>query len=152
MHARDVVRVSRGAFVISGAVDAPGDAAPWQAVTFPHRTAKPGGDALVPYWYRASFDSDDPSQPVWLFFPKLRSGGTIFVNGTEVGDIRSADALTQVRWFRPNLVFVPAAALHKGQNVVAVQFSIREPLTSFGEFMVGAEPELRDRFDNLLFW
>jgi signal transduction histidine kinase len=151
-YAQDPVRVSRGAFVISDAEDVPGDAAPWQAVTFPHRTAKPHGDELVPYWYRASFESGEHAQPTWLYFPKLRSGGTIFVNGTEVGHIRSADALTQVRWFRPNIVFVPAAALHKGHNEVAVRFAIREPLTSFGEFLVGPEPELRDRFENLLFW
>jgi signal transduction histidine kinase len=151
-YAQDAVRVSRGAFVISDAEDVPGDSAPWQAITFPHRSAKPRGDELVPYWYRASFEFDGHSQPTWLFFPKLRSGGTIFVNGKEVGHIRSADALTQVRWFKPSLVFVPAATLHKGRNEVAVQFAIREPFTSFGDFMVGAEPELRDRFDNLLFW
>jgi signal transduction histidine kinase len=151
-RAEDAVRVSHGAFIISDAEDVPGDGAPWQTVTFPHRTAKPNRDDLLPYWYRASFESGAHAQPTWLFFPKLRSGGTIFVNGKEVRHIRSADALTQVRWFRPALVFVPAAALHRGHNEVAVRFAIREPLTSFGEFLVGPEPDLRDRFENLLFW
>lgn len=146
------IRITQADVVISRAEKIPPDDAAWRRVDLPHRASKPDGDDLVWYWYRAGFDLNVDPVGIWLLFPKLRSGGAIYINGTEIGAIRSADADYQVRWFRPRLVFVPTASLRRGHNEIAVHFPIREPLTSFGEIEVGHEDQLRPRYEELLFW
>ncbi|MDB5773245.1 MAG: hypothetical protein JWM42_3619 [Burkholderia sp.] len=147
-----VVNIRQAEFVYSDNRSVPGNEAGWQKVGLPHRIPKPADRDLVHYWYRTAFTSTDASQPLWLYFSKLRSGGAIFVNDIQVGEIRGADELNQVRWFRPHLFFLPPLVLRDGHNDVAIRFAIREPLTSFGEFSIGSEYPLRDDFDERMFW
>ena len=139
-------------YAVSDAPVPPPDAAAWQATALPHRAARPGKEDLTPYWYRLSFNADRPDAPLWLFFPKLRSGGTIYLNGALIGKISQADSSMQRRWFRPFMLLLPPLALQAGRNVVEVHFSIREPLTSFGEVYVGAEGPISSMYDRLFFW
>lgn len=139
-------------YAVSDAPTPPSDAAAWRTTTLPHRSARPGGQDLTPYWYRLNFNADTHNAPLWLFFPKLRSGGTIYLNGSLIGKIAQADALTQRRWFRPFMLLLPPLALRPGSNVIAVHFSIREPLTSFGEVFVGGEEAIGSMYDRLFFW
>jgi signal transduction histidine kinase len=148
----DVTGITRAEFICSEAKTVPDYHAGWQKVQLPHRVPKPTDRDLVHYWYRTSFTPTDISQSLWLYFPKLRSGGAIFVNDMQIGEIRGADELNQVRWFRPHLFFVPPLVLRQGFNEISVRFTIREPLTSFGEFWVGPEHPLRERYDERLFW
>jgi signal transduction histidine kinase len=147
-----VIEIRQAEFIYSDARQVPGDQPDWQYVQLPHRERKPADRDLVRYWYRASFNWSDLSQPLWVYFPKLRSGGTIFVNGTQVAEIHGANERDQIRWFRPHLFFLPPLVLREGENRIAVRFAIREPLTSFGEFMVGPEQPLRESYDQRLFW
>ncbi|WP_286758490.1 sensor histidine kinase [Ralstonia sp. RL] len=147
-----VVEIQQAEFIISDASSIPPDNAGWQTTSLPHRAPKPIDRDLVGYWYKATFTPANTRQPLWLYFPKLRSGGTIYLNGVQIGEIRGADQLYQVRWFRPHLFFVPALSLHDGANEIAVRFAIREPLTSFGEFEIGPEKPLRESYDRHLFW
>jgi signal transduction histidine kinase len=150
--AGDIVAVRKASFIYSSEAALPAHSPWWREVALPHREPKPGGDALVNYWYRAEVVLNGSQQPLWLYFPKLRSGGAIFINGVQIAAIREADPEYQVRWFRPHLFFVPQFALKSGTNEIAVRFAIREPLTSFGEFYLGPERPLRDEYDRLLFW
>lgn len=149
---QQVIEITHAQYLLSDAAELPGADEPWLPVALPHRAPKPAGQALVGYWYRASFDYADARQPLWLLLPKLRSGGMVFINGVEVGEIRSADHETQVRWFRPHLMFLPAVLLVQGRNEMAVHFAIREPLTSFGALSVGPEKPQREAYERLLFW
>lgn len=149
--APDIVRIERAEVVISDALTVPPDDAGWQPVALPHRASKPAGPDLVTYWYRLHFEPANLRQQ-WLFFPKLRSGGTIFVNGRQVGQIRGADEMVQIRWFRPYLFYLPPSTIRAGENVITVRLTIREPLTSFGSVALGPEQALRDSYDMFFFW
>jgi signal transduction histidine kinase len=147
-----VIEISQAEFIYSDVASSTLETAEWQPVALPHRSPKPTDRDLVGYLYRASFTLPDPNRPLWLYFPKLRSGGDIFINGTHLEDIRDANSSHQVRWFRPYLFFLPPAILKAGHNEIAVRFVIREPLTSFGEFYVGPERPLREAFESNMFW
>lgn len=149
---QETIRVRQARFIVSDAATLPPEDAGWQTAALPHRVPKPADRELVGYWYKADFTPADATQPLWLYFPKLRSGGAIYVNGVQVGAIRGADAAYQVRWFRPHLFFLPPLSLREGNNEIAVRFAIREPLTSFGEFEIGPQQPLRESYDLSLFW
>ena len=149
---RSVSEIRVADFIISDAFEPPADAGTWTPTALPHRSARPVGHDLSAYWYRLSFNVDAPAEPVWLLFPKLRSGGNIYLNGLIIGKISQADAQVQRRWFRPYMFVVPPVALRQGANVISVQLAIREPLTSFGEVVIGAEEDIRPMYDRLLFW
>lgn len=147
-----VTEITQAEFIYSDARTIPVNEAGWQKIDLPHRIPKPADRDLVHYWYRTGFTATDLSQPLWLYFSKLRSGGAIFVNDIQIGEIRSADESYQVRWFRPHLFYVPPLVLAEGYNEIAIRFAIREPLTSFGEFSVGPEQAMRKEYDERLFW
>jgi signal transduction histidine kinase len=138
--------------LVSDAPALPPDDAGWRAVTLPERSPKPRDAELVGYWYKAAFTPASRSQPLWLYLPRLPSGGAVFVNGALIGDIPTADALQHVRWYRPFLLMLPSAVLRDGPNNIAIRLAIREPLTSFGEMQIGPEAPLREAFDWLFFW
>jgi signal transduction histidine kinase len=124
----------------------------WSKVTLPHRSARPAWQEMTGYWYRLRFDAQNVEEPLWLLFPKLRSGGTIYLNGLMIGKISEADLQTQRRWFRPYMFVVPPFALRAAGNEILVHFAIREPLTSFGEVLFGPEQQIRSMHDRLMFW
>jgi signal transduction histidine kinase len=139
-------------YTISGSSALPGDGAAWYKAALPHRSVRPAQQELTGYAYRLRFDMQNPNQPIWLLFPKLRSGGAIYLNGLMIGKISDADVQMQRRWFRPFMFVAPPVALRNAGNEILVQFSIREPLTSFGEVLLGPEQEIRSKYDRLLFW
>lgn len=153
--ADDPIRVRDAQMIISDSASEPPANAAWESVRLPHRVRKPGGNALVGYWYKTTFtlppappgaDPDSYNESLWLLFAQLPSGGTVFLNGAEVGSIPYADPATQVRWHRPHMVFLPSLSLRTGTNDLAVHFAIRELLTSFGGIEVGPERLIRPRF------
>jgi signal transduction histidine kinase len=150
-HAAEVMALRQASYLISSSVAVPPAEAAWREVALPHREPREGPDSLTPYWYRLEVQLDTPIQDTWIYFPKLRSGGSIYVNGVRIENIRSADYTHQVRWFRPYLFYVPPAVLRQGVNTIAVRFSIREPLTSFGEVFVGPGAPLQARNDEAIF-
>jgi signal transduction histidine kinase len=147
-----LIALGDAAYSISDSSALPANSTLWRHVALPHRAARPAGQDLTGYWYRLTFDTPDAGQPLWLLFPKLRSGGTVYLNGLMIGKISEADLLTQRRWFRPYMFLAPPVALRTVGNEILVHFTIREPLTSFGEVLVGPEQEIRSTHDRLLFW
>lgn len=152
VQAQTLAELRQAEYLISDSPTLPDDGMAWRKVTLPHRSERPASQALTGYWYRLKFDAADTNEPLWLLFPKLRSGGTVYVNGLMIGKISGADLETQRRWFRPYMFVAPPAALHAAGNEIMVHFSIREPLTSFGEVLLGPEEEIRSTHDRLLFW
>lgn len=150
-HAAEVVEIRQASYLISSSLTVPPAEAAWRQVMLPHREPREGAGSLTPYWYRLEMQLEAPFQDTWLYFPKLRSGGKIYVNGVRIENIRSADHTHQVRWFRPYLFYIPPAVLRQGKNTIAVHFSIREPLTSFGEVFVGPGAPLQARNDEAIF-
>lgn len=135
----------------SDALDEPPPDAGWDTIDLPHRMPNPAA-VLPTYWYAATFSIAAPRSDLWLFFPMLRTGGKIYLNGHQIDEIRSSDARYQVRWFKPFMLFVPPSLLQPGTNRLAVRVTTREPLTSFGEFWIGRESQLRPPFETYLFW
>lgn len=150
--AQSLLRLDNADFAVSESSVLPAESPLWRSTVLPHRSDRPVGQDLTGYWYRLTFDAQDISQPLWLLFPKLRSGGSVYVNGLLVGKISEADAATQRRWFRPFMFIAPPVALRPVGNEIRVHFRIREPLTSFGEVLIGPEQSIRSMYDRLLFW
>jgi signal transduction histidine kinase len=150
-HAAEVAAIRQASYLISSSVTVPPAEAAWREVALPHREPREGPDSLTPYWYRLEVQLNTFIDDTWLYFPKLRSGGAVYVNGVRIENIRSSDHTHQVRWFRPYLFYVPPAVLRQGVNTIAVHFSIREPLTSFGEVFVGPGALLHARNDEAIF-
>jgi signal transduction histidine kinase len=139
-------------YLISDSTAIPTKETTWQTAALPHRSARPASQEMTAYWYRLRFDAQAVDQPLWLLFPKLRSGGAIYLNGLLIGKISEADVHTQRRWFRPFMFVAPPIALRPAGNELLVHFTIREPLTSFGQVQIGNEQEIRTAHDHLLFW
>jgi signal transduction histidine kinase len=139
-------------YLISDSTAFPTEETTWQTAALPHRSARPASQEMTAYWYRLRFDAQAVDQPLWLLFPKLRSGGAIYLNGLLIGKISEADVHTQRRWFRPFMFVAPPIALRPAGNELLVHFTIREPLTSFGQVQIGNEQEIRTAHDHLLFW
>jgi len=149
--AQALTELKQADYAISDSSVLPGSGVAWSKTTLPHRSERPALQPLTGYWYRLKFDAPNAGEPLWLLFPKLRSGGTIYLNGLMIGKISEADLQTQRRWFRPYMFVAPPAVLRASGNEILVHFSIREPLTSFGEVLLGPEQEIRSMHDRLLF-
>lgn len=146
------IRINQADYVISDSPTLPDQTASWQTANLPHRSARPQDSELSSYWYRMKFEPDREADGLWLYFPKLRSGGEIYLNGVLLASIKDADRLTQRRWFRPFMFAAPNFLLNKGVNVISVHLHLKEPLTSFGEVVVDTEEKIRPDYEMLFFW
>ncbi|SNS82775.1 Signal transduction histidine kinase [Noviherbaspirillum humi] len=147
------VRVQHGQMLISERVTPPPDNASWEPVSLPYRSIKPVDPDLITYWFRTEFEyRGDPNLPLWIFFPKLRNGGDIFLNGKRLASLGTSDSATQIRWFRPFMIDIAPALLREGPNQIAIRFAARDPLTSFGEFKLGPREALEAEFDTVMAW
>lgn len=149
-----VMEFHRAQMTISEADLPPPAGAGWQAVDLPHRPARNLKDAnLHSYWFRTEFTLPDPGSDIlWLYFPKLRSGGHIFINGQPISHVPGPNPQRQVRWFQPRLIAVSPALLREGRNDIAIHVRARESLTSLGPFAFGPEMPMRERYASNYFW
>jgi signal transduction histidine kinase len=123
--------------------------APWQAILLPYRWARDRPDGrLETAWIRLDFESPDPlpADPA-LYLSRLSVGGSVYVNGLLVADIRGSDELVQMRWRRPHLVRITPAALRHGANSILVRVASRDARTVFPSVQLGSEADLRALFD-----
>ena len=149
---QSVNRIKRAEYIISDSPIIPPASAEWQVIDLPHHVPKPTDRELVNYWYKASFNVNNLSEPLWILFPQLLSGGDVYVNGALVGEKPWANERLQVRWYVPELWLIPPVSLHECSNEIEVRLAIREPFTSFGEIDIGPEKTQRHMYDQLLFW
>ncbi|PRC94550.1 sensor histidine kinase [Solimicrobium silvestre] len=149
---QSVSRIKQAEFIISDSPTIPPASANWQPVLLPHHVPKPADFELIHYWYKTTFEVKAGSEPLWMLFPQLLSGGDVYVNGALIGEKPSASKRAQVRWYLPELWLIPPLSLHEGSNEIEVKLAIREPFTSFGEIDIGPEKMQRNTFNQLLFW
>lgn len=131
----------------------PRETAPWQEVALPDRweVSRPGvfGSA----WYRVHLHlAQAPAEPWLVYFPRLRDGGEIYVNGSLAASIPQADAGYFVQWLRPHAPTIPPGMLRAGPNTVHLRVSVFERSHRMTPFFVGPESELRTPYDLRLFW
>lgn len=130
----------------------PTDASRWSQARLPLAWSAPG-DTLARAWFRLRFERPATREATLaVYMPKLGNGGTVWVNGMRIGDVRTMDADTQVRWFRPFLFPIDAALLREGANEIVVRQQSRDARNVFRGAAVGPIEPLRDRHDWLLFW
>jgi signal transduction histidine kinase len=148
----EVVHVQQAQTIVSDLRMVPAADAGWKTVDLPHRVENAAAPELTSYWYRAQFTYvGNDHHVVWLYLPKLRSGGLIFINGTAVNHIHDSDARFLVQWFQPHLIAVPVALLGDGINEIAIRIASRDPIAGLGEVSIGAEQPLREMHERQMF-
>lgn len=147
-----VIHIQQAKFIISNATTVPPPTADWESVTLPHHVPKPTYAELIPYWYKVTFNVEKIGEPLWVLFPKLPSGGDVYVNGNLIGRKPWSNEHIQVRWYMPAMWLIPPTTIHAGKNEIEVFYVIRDPFTSFGEIDIGPEKIQHNTFDRLLFW
>src|SRR5580765_3952869 len=82
----DVLRLEVADFIQSDSTTAPPDSAPWQPVTLPDRWDLRRFGARGFAWYRLRFQLEQvPKRQQAIFFPALMNVGTVYLNGTWIG-------------------------------------------------------------------
>ena len=104
----------------------PAEDAAWQAYDLPLRwTARPG-EPLRGLTLRLSAPLQEPPAQAWaVLLSHASTGGRVSVNGRMVGEIRTADPGTEVRWRRPHLLAIDPSLLAAGENSILIQTTYR---------------------------
>ena len=109
-------------YVVSEAASPPADSAGWERVNLPHYRLLQAGTAGLASWYRVEFDeAPSDSQPWAAYLPYLYNGGTLWLNGTPIASVLSAQPDLHVRWERPYLVALPAGLLKPRGNELVLR-------------------------------
>ena len=87
----------------------------------------------------APFVVQDPqAHPLWaIYIASFAHGGTVRINGVEVGEVPTSDEQWTVWHTRPFLFSIPSSALHPGSNQLEVRWGGRESLTLLSAMYVG---------------
>jgi signal transduction histidine kinase len=100
--------------------------AAWQNFDLPLRWTAGFGEPLRGVALRMRFALDAAPAPAWaVLLSHASTGGRISVNGRMVGEIRMADALTEVRWRRPHLLAIDPSLLVAGENTILIRTAYR---------------------------
>jgi hypothetical protein len=99
------------------------------------------------------FDAAGPDRFWMLYLPYFYGGGRIWLNGTPVADVPQNSPTLHVRWERPMLLPLPAAALREGGNVLLLRAVADDPAfgTVLPRLQAGPQAALQPRFDWRLF-
>lgn len=124
----------------SNALNAPAEDSPWESVALPdNRRAALVRVEQDAWWYRVDFDVEiaSPDTKAWAaYFPYLRDGGRVFLNGHLIEQITESSATLRVKWERPHLVTLPGDLLREGRNQLMVRthpwLDVSFPRLSFG--------------------
>ncbi|MCU0765722.1 MAG: hypothetical protein MUF32_07050, partial [Burkholderiaceae bacterium] len=104
----------------------PADDAQWQSYDLPLRWSGRPGEPLRGLALRLRLTLEAPPTQAWaLLLTHASTGGRVSVNGRMIGEIRTADAATEVRWRRPHLLAIDPDLLAAGDNTVLVQTAYR---------------------------
>jgi signal transduction histidine kinase len=106
---------------------APAADAQWQAYDLPLRWSARPGEPLRGLTLRLRTVLEAPPEQAWaVLLSHASTGGRVSVNGRMVGEIRTADARTEVRWRRPHLLAIDPSLLMAGENTILIQTAYRE--------------------------
>lgn len=146
-------RVDAADFMLSPSRHLPPESAAWQLVSLPDawEISRPGVRGVG--WYRFEVDLDaTPDEPWLAYFPRLRDGGMLFVNGSLAATIQESDAEQFVQWLRPHAPSIPPRMLLAGTNVFHLRVSTSGSSFRMVPFFVGPESELSAPYQWRLFW
>jgi signal transduction histidine kinase len=106
---------------LSASATPPLDAEGWRRVKLPHyRLLDRRAEAAS--WYRIAFDSTASDADPWaVYLPYLYNGGTLWLNGTPIATVLSAQPDLHVRWARPFLVALPNGLLKAQGNELVLR-------------------------------
>ncbi|HYF58200.1 MAG TPA: sensor histidine kinase [Burkholderiaceae bacterium] len=150
---RDGLVVDRVSWTFSSSPIPPDADADWREATLPLRWRKPDDVPLVQIWFRLRFAVSESGQaPLALYVPKLGNGGTVWLNGRRVGEVRTMDERTQVRWFRPFLFPIRDDLLRVGDNEIVVRQVTRDARNVLRPMVVGPLDALVERHERTRFW
>ncbi len=106
--------------------------------------------------FRASADFEMPSVPAdkrWVLYTQdLRDGGTLSINGAEVGTVPTATHDVTVRYLQPFMFDIPAGVLQTGRNTLVRDWSVRENHLFVPRMVVGAKVDLAPIYAQRYFW
>lgn len=149
----EVVHLGSIEWLLSDSPTPPPDDAGWQRAEMPLRWSKTDDTTLVRVWYRARFELPAGSSDLMaVYLPEFGSGGTLWINSQKIGDVRTMDSRTQVRWFRPFLFPIGSEMLDSRQNVLTIRQQTRDMHNGLRDIAIGSHDELQKRHQSLLFW
>ncbi len=127
---------------------APADDAQWQAHDLPLRWSSRPGEPLRGMALRLRIDLAAPPTEAWaVLLSHASTGGRVSVNGRMVGEMRSPDAATEVRWRRPHLLAIDPSLLVAGGNTILVQTAYRSGVHVLAGVEVGPLDELSGAYE-----
>ena len=126
--------------------------AQWHSFDLPLRWTASPDDPLKGLALRLRLAIDAPPTQAWaVLLPHASTGGRISVNGRMVGEVRSADAATEVRWRRPHLLAIDPALLAAGENTILIQTAYRGGLHLLDRVEVGPLAEVGRAYERQFF-
>ena len=138
-------------FAVVQAQEPPGDA-PWQHVILPYQWKADAPDRSRPGWYRVTFDVSQPGREPWMIYlPRLREGGTLYVNGHVLAHVPEPDAKTWVRWMRPHAFPIPPDELRAGANVLHVRVNPANRDRIISSIHIGPDNAVRPLYEARFF-
>ncbi len=127
---------------------APAPDAEWTRFEMPMRWSVKEGAPLKAATLRMHFNLPSmPAEPWAMLASEATDGGRITVNGHFVGQFRSPDATTYVRWWRPHMAVIDPSDLLAGDNVLLMEAPFRSGLHVVSGVEVGPLPRIAAHFD-----
>lgn len=119
----------------------------WQVRPLAHGVAGPGA------WMRVRFDVRDPEQPTLLYLPYFYGGGRVLLNGASAADVPHDTEDLRIRWERPMLLPLPAAALKPADNelLIHVYAMAQASWTATPPVLVGSQGLLQPVYERRFF-
>jgi len=131
---------------------APAEDTQWQSFDLPLRWTSRPGEPLRTVALRLRTALDAPPTQAWaVLLSHASTGGRISVNGRMVGEIRAADAATEVRWRRPHLLAIDPALLVAGENTILLQTAYRSGVHVLAGVELGPLAEVSRSYDGQFF-
>lgn len=126
----------------------PSPDADWAPVALPH--AAPGTT-----WYHVVFEAGPQRSDSWaIYLPYFYGGGSLWLNGVPMSEVRSSDAEMTVRWERPFLFTIPDVLLRPGRNELLIRTSTSAitPQARMGGLQIGPYASLLETYERRRFW
>ncbi len=124
-----------------------------EVVQLPVRSYRPqrvleGFEATANFTLPAGF-----SQTNWVVFAEhLQDGGSVSVNGIEIGRVPTNTADFTFRHLRPFLFDIPPSVLKEGNNTLVRQWKARESQLMLSRMALGPKSIIEPLYDRRYFW
>lgn len=124
----------------------------WRSIALTEKTTNPSHQ-LVRVWFRLTFRVDGQVTKPWaVLFPRLYTGGSVFLNGVLLDEVAGSSPTTQANWLRPHEFPLSVERLQQGKNTLLVAATSRYARIGIGVPMVGPLAAIRPIYQDRLFW